>query len=80
MESGDKLLSDARPGGIASSSGVSSAGKKILASNLPGGAYRRPAFESRRLSPRLNPEVGGSGSCTEHSIVLGKHHTPDPER
>ena len=35
------------------------------------GVVQRPTFEAQRLSPRLNPAVGGSGSKSSHSISIG---------
>ena len=42
----------------------------IKSVNLPGGAYERPGFNGARLSPRLNPTVGGSGSKPTSAMVL----------
>ena len=45
--------------------------KKVIKSvHHPAGEYMRPAFHGQRLSPRLNPKVGGSGSKPEHAMVL----------
>ena len=51
-------------------SGVIKKKKMIKSVNLPGGAYERPAFNGARLSPRLNPTVGGSGSKPTSAMVL----------
>ena len=55
-----------------SAAGPSRTRQQVIQSQA--GAYTRPAFEAQRLSPRLNPEVGGSGSRSSRSIVVD--HTP----
>ena len=45
------------------------------------GEVQRPSFSPARLSPRLNPAVGGSGSKSSHAIVCGASPQlrPSPE-
>ena len=58
--------------------GASGAVKKtrIVAKSLPGGSYERPAFTGQRLSPRLHPDIGGSGSKESHAEVLHRDGSP----
>ena len=55
-----------------SAAGPSRTRQQVIQSSV--GTYTRPGFEGQRLSPRLNPEVGGSGSRSSRSIVVD--HTP----
>ena len=50
-------------------SGVVKTRKTTIKSIAHGGTYERPAFQGQRLSPRLNPTVGGDGTTSSHSIV-----------
>ena len=58
-----------------SMAGPSGSKKTIYSQNI-GASLPRPSFEGQRLSPRLNPAVGGSGSKSSHGIVLSDDDSP----
>ena len=62
------MLSTGSGASSGGSAGVTKRKTKIVAKNLPGGFYDRPAFEGQRQSPRLNGG-GGSGSKPSRAVI-----------